>query len=268
MNILDTIVEHKRRQVAQLPQGSVSAAQLQDAMQARGEHRDFTASLRHPRAGSIALIAEVKKASPSAGVICADFEPVRIARAYEAAGASCLSVLTEEKFFQGSLEYLKAIRQAVKLPLLRKDFIFDERQLLESIQWGADAILLIVAMLADPDLEHFHQLAKAAGLAALVEVHDEMELERALGVSAELIGINNRNLKTFEVNIETSLNLIKHLPKEKPAIAESGISDVNTIVHLRRAGFKGFLIGENFMKAENPGEAFENFILNLNETKL
>ena len=138
--------------------------------------------MRQPRKGPLALIAEIKKASPSAGLICPDFDPVRIAREYEAAGASCLSVLTDEKFFQGSLEYLKQVRGAVKLPLLRKDFIIDERQILEAIEWGADAILLIVAILNDAQLRHLHELARSAGLAALVEVHDEAELERALAL--------------------------------------------------------------------------------------
>ena len=138
---------------------AVTVASLKKALTKRGDHRGFNYALRHPRRGSVALIAEVKKASPSAGVICADFDPVRIAKQYEAAGASCLSVLTDEKFFQGSLDYLKQIRAAVKLPLLRKDFIIDERQILEAVQWGADAILLIVAILSDAQLKHFHDLA-------------------------------------------------------------------------------------------------------------
>ncbi len=173
--------------------------------------RDFAGALRKPKRGPVALIAEVKKASPSAGVIRPDFDPVRIAREYEAAGASCLSVLTDEKFFQGSLEYLKQIRGAVKLPLLRKDFIIDERQILQAIEWGADAILLIVAILSDAQLQHFHALATGAGLAALVEVHDEAELDRALGAGAELIGVNNRNLKTFKVDLATTERLAARL---------------------------------------------------------
>ena len=149
----------------------------------------------------------MKKASPSAGVICKDFDPVRIAKEYEAAGASCLSVLTDEKFFQGSLDYLRQIRAAVKLPLLRKDFIIDERQILEAIEWGADAILLIVAILTDEQLAKFHSLAVEAGLAVLVEVHDEEELERALKISPALIGVNNRDLKTFKVDLATTERL-------------------------------------------------------------
>ena len=149
MNILDKIVEQKKREVAQLPARLIAAGDLRDAMLEHGERRDFIAALKNPRVGNIGLIAEVKKASPSMGVICKDFDPVRIAKEYEAAGASCLSVLTDEKFFQGSLDYLRQIRAAVKIPLLRKDFIIDERQILEAIEWGADAILLIVAILTD-----------------------------------------------------------------------------------------------------------------------
>ena len=152
MSILDRIVEEKRCEVARLPSRSLSGADLKAAIHKRGDARDFAAALRRSQPGSVALIAEVKKASPSAGIICADFDPVRIARAYEAAGASCLSVLTDQKFFQGSLEHLKQIRTAVKLPLLRKDFIIDERQILEAIEWGADAILLIAAILSEQQL--------------------------------------------------------------------------------------------------------------------
>ncbi|MGA9452177.1 MAG: indole-3-glycerol phosphate synthase TrpC, partial [Verrucomicrobiia bacterium] len=204
MNILDKIVEQKKREVAQLPARLIAAGDLRDALLEHGERRDFVAALRQPRYGDIALIAEVKKASPSAGVICQDFDPVRIAKAYAAAGASCLSVLTDEKFFQGSLEHLRQIRAAVKLPLLRKDFIIDERQILEAIEWGADAILLIVAILSDDQLKKFHSLAAEAGLAVLVEVHDDAELERALKIGAGLIGVNNRDLKTFNVDLATT----------------------------------------------------------------
>jgi indole-3-glycerol phosphate synthase len=164
------------------------------------------------------LIAEVKKASPSAGVICEDFNPVRIAREFEAAGAGCLSVLTDEKFFQGSLDYLRQIRAAVKLPLLRKDFIIDERQILEAIEWGADAILLITAILNDGQLAKFHSLAIEAGLAVLVEVHDEAELERALKIGAELIGVNNRDLTNFKVDLATTEKLARIICKVKSSL--------------------------------------------------
>src|ERR1017187_6516591 len=211
MSILDTIVEEKKREVAKLPPRLIAAGDLRDALLERGERRDFVAALQHPRQGHIALIAEVKKASPSAGVICQDFDPVRIAKEYEAAGASCLSVLTDEKFFQGALDHLRQIRAAVKLPLLRKDFIIDERQILEAIEWGADAILLIVAILTDEQLAKFHSLATKAGLAVLVEVHDEEELDRALKISPALIGVNNRNLKTFQVDLATTERLASRI---------------------------------------------------------
>ncbi len=222
-------------------------------MRARGETRGFEAALRRPRIGKVALIAEVKKASPSAGVICKDFDPVRIARQYEAAGADCLSVLTDEKFFQGSLEYLKQIRATVKLPLLRKDFIIDERQILEAVEWGADAILLITAILSDAQLKHFHTLATEAGLAALVEVHDEAELERALAAGANLIGVNNRDLKTFKVDLGTTERLADRLRKapggaEKILVAESGIHTRADVQRLAQCGAQAILVGESLMK--------------------
>ncbi|MBT5709136.1 MAG: indole-3-glycerol-phosphate synthase, partial [Verrucomicrobia bacterium] len=180
MTILDRIVADKREEVALLPELSVSVELLKERITARGGVRPFQKALTSPRFGRLGLIAEVKKASPSAGVICPDFDAVKIARAYEAGGASCLSVLTDEKYFQGSLEYLKAIREAVSLPLLRKDFVINERQVLEAVEWGADAILLIVAILDDDSLMRLHRLAGDAGLSVLVEVHDEAELERAM----------------------------------------------------------------------------------------
>jgi indole-3-glycerol phosphate synthase len=254
VNILDTIVEQKRLEVARLPERLVAAGDLRDAMLERGEARDFLAALRKPRAGDVALIAEVKKASPSAGVICPDFDPVRIAREYETAGASCLSVLTDERFFQGSLDYLRQIREAVKLPLLRKDFIIDERQILEAIEWGADAILLIVAILDDERLKHFHTLATEAGLAALVEVHDEAELERALAVRAGLIGVNNRNLKTFKVDLSTTERLASRLfaasEVGRPAllVAESGINTRADVERLTKCGAGAILVGESLVR--------------------
>ncbi len=258
MNILDTIVEQKQRELALLPSRTVSAADLKTALRLRGDVRDFAGALRKPRAGPVALIAEVKKASPSAGVICPDFDPVRIAKEYEAAGASCLSVLTDEKFFQGSLDHLRQIRRAVKLPLLRKDFIIDERQILEAIEWGADAILLIVAILSDAHLERFHSLAVEADLAALVEVHDEAELERALAIGAQLIGVNNRDLKTFKVDLATTERLSRRLTAGGPAVpsgtmlvAESGIHTRADVERLARCGAKVLLVGESLMRHGN-----------------
>jgi indole-3-glycerol phosphate synthase len=255
VTILDTIVDEKRREVAKLPTRRIAAGDLRDAMLERDERRDFLAALRKPARGDIALIAEVKKASPSAGVLCRDFEPVRIAREYEAAGASCLSVLTDEKFFQGSLDHLRQIRAAVKLPLLRKDFIIDERQILEAIEWGADAILLIVAMLDDARLKRFHTMAMEAGLAALVEVHDEAELDRALAAGASLIGVNNRDLKTFKVDLAITERLAAKLFASlatRPApllVAESGMHTRADVARLQRAGARAVLVGESLMRS-------------------
>jgi len=224
MSILDTIVAQKRREVAALPPAPVTPDSLRTALDRRADRRDFMAALRQPSQGNVALIAEVKKASPSAGVIRPDFDPVAIARAYERAGAACLSVLTDEQFFQGSLSYLKAIREAVKLPLLRKDFIIDERQIREAIEWGADAILLIVAILDDASLRRLHDLASEAGLAVLVEVHDEAELDRALAVRPALIGVNNRDLKTFRVDLATTERLAAQLQARAGARQSGGAS--------------------------------------------
>jgi indole-3-glycerol phosphate synthase len=266
VNFLDKIVEEKECEVAKLPARIIAAGDLRDALLERGEQRDFLGALRKPKRGDIALIAEVKKASPSAGVICENFDPVSIAKEFEAVGASCLSVLTDEKFFQGSLGYLRQIREAVKLPLLRKDFIIDERQILESIEWGADAILLIVAILSDERLAKFHSLATEAGLAVLVEVHDEAELERALKISPALIGVNNRDLKTFKVHLATTEKLAAELyrrtgvaPVSKikngdrqdtcpTLVTESGIHTRADVERLKKCGAKAILVGESLMR--------------------
>jgi len=255
MNILDTIVEQKKLEVAKLPARLIAAGDLRDAMLERGERRDFFAALQKPRGGDVALIAEVKKASPSKGVICADFDPVRIAKEYETAGASCLSVLTDEKFFQGSLDYLRLIREAVKLPLLRKDFIIDERQILEAIEWGADAILLIVAILDDARLKQFHDMAVAAGLAVLVEVHDEAELTRAVAICAKLVGVNNRDLKTFKVDLAITEQLAAKLFAGSEfgqlLVAESGIETQADVQRLSAYGAGAILVGESLMRSKN-----------------
>jgi len=284
-NILGEIVEQKKREVAQLPARLIAAGDLRDAMLERGERRDFLAALRRAKSGSsrresartktkdqmepphvgcygsIALIAEVKKASPSMGVICPNFDPVRIAKEYEAAGASCLSVLTDEQFFQGSLDYLRQIRAAVKLPLLRKDFIIDERQILEAIEWGADAILLIVAILTDEQLAKFHALALEAGLAVLVEVHDEEELERALKISPKLIGVNNRNLKTFKVDLATTERLASRLTHHGSLlVAESGIHTRADVERVQKCGAGAILVGESLVKQGDIGAKVRELI--------
>lgn len=253
MSILDTIVDEKRREVARLPERIVAAGDLRDAMLEHGERRDFLAALQQPRRGDVALIAEVKKASPSAGVICKDFDPVQIAIEYEQAGATCLSVLTDEPFFQGDLEHLRDIRQSVKLPLLRKDFIIDERQILEAIEWGADAILLIAAILDDARLNAFHSMATAAGLAALVEVHDSGELDRAMKLGASLIGVNNRNLKDFHVDLATTEGLAREIHSRPEGarvllVAESGIHSRADVERLAACGACAILVGESLVR--------------------
>jgi indole-3-glycerol phosphate synthase len=264
VSILDTIVAEKKREAARLPARILAAVDLRDAMLERDERRDFLGALHKPKAGSMALIAEVKKASPSAGVICPDFDPVRIAKEYEAAGASCLSVLTDEKFFQGALEHLRRIRQAVKLPLLRKDFIIDERQILEAIQWGADAILLIVAILDDARLKRFHTLATDTGLAALVEVHDEAELDRAMAAGAQLVGVNNRDLRNFKTDLANTERLATKLFSSRTTrhppllVAESGIHTRADVERLAKCGVQAILVGESLMRAgDTTGKARE-----------
>lgn len=265
MNILDEIVEEKKREVARLPARIIAAGDLRDALLEHGERRDFGAALLKGAndargAAGIALIAEVKKASPSAGIICPNFDPVRIAKEYEAAGASCLSVLTDEKYFQGSLDYLRQIRAAVKLPLLRKDFIIDERQILEAVEWGADAILLIVSILSDAQLKKFHSLATEAGLAALVEVHDAAELDRALKTGAKLIGVNNRDLKTFTVDLGTTEKLAARLNGEKILVAESGIRTRADVERLKRCGARAILVGESLLRGSDIGAKIQELI--------
>jgi indole-3-glycerol phosphate synthase len=257
MTILDTIVEQKRHEVASLPAVGVSAEVLSAALTRRGDQRDFRRALEQAAPRRLGLIAEIKKASPSAGVIRPDFDPVQIAREYEQAGAHCLSVLTDEQFFQGSLEFLRAIRREVRLPLLRKDFLIDERQILESVEWGADAVLLIVAILDDRRLRRFHDLASAAGLAVLVEVHDELELDRALTAGARLIGVNNRDLRTFSVDLATTERLAERLLAARPAsgcepvllVAESGIHTRQDVERLARCGAGAVLVGESLMRS-------------------
>lgn len=253
MTILDEIVEFKKTEVARLPEVSVTGESLRADVAKHGPRRDFFAALETPRAGDVGLIAEVKKASPSKGIIRADFDPVRIAGEYEAAGASCLSVLTDEKYFQGSLDYLRRIREAVSLPLLRKDFMIDERQFPEAIEHGADAVLLIVSCLSDEHLAQFHDLATAAGLTALVEVHDAAELDRALAVGARLIGVNNRDLKTFTVDLNTTVSLAGRVADrirsgEILFVAESGIHSRADVEQLTACGAKAILVGESLMR--------------------
>lgn len=205
--------------------------------------------------GAAAVIAEIKKASPSKGVIRADFDPAAIARSYERGGATCLSVLTDADFFQGHEDYLRAARQACALPVLRKDFTIDPYQVYEARALGADCILLIVAALDDETLLDLALLAAALDLDVLVEVHDAAELERALEIPAPLIGVNNRNLRTFEVSIETSIDLRQRYADDRVFVSESGIATPDEVARLRAAGIHAFLVGETFMRADDPGVA-------------
>src|SRR5580704_7953514 len=248
MNILDKIVAEKKLEVAQLRS---QADKLKQAAAARKEFRDFAGALR--RDNGVALIAEIKKASPSAGVIVKDFDAIQIAREYEAGGASALSVLTDEKFFQGRIEYLQQIRDAVKLPLLRKDFIIDELQIYQSVARGADAILLIVAILNDAQLKDFRELAAQLNLASLVEVHDEAELDRAVASGAEIIGVNNRDLRDFSVSLATTEKLAAKLKKgmcgKHILVAESGIHARADVERVAKAGANAILVGESLMRS-------------------
>lgn len=250
VNILDTIVSEKKLEVAKLrPQ----EGKLKQMAAARKDFRDFAGALR--RNDGIALIAEVKKASPSAGVIVKDFDAIRIARDYEDGGASALSVLTDEKFFRGRIEYLQQIRDTVRLPLLRKDFIIDELQIYEAAARGADAILLIVAILDDTQLKGFRELASQLHLAALVEVHDEPELDRALAFGAEIIGVNNRDLRDFSVSLATTEKLAAKLKRGMCAkhtlVAESGIHARVDVERVAKAGANAILVGESLMRSGN-----------------
>jgi indole-3-glycerol phosphate synthase len=250
INILDQIVAEKKVEVARL---RLEADKLKQAALARKEFRDFARALR--RDNGVALIAEIKKASPSAGVIQKDFDAIRIALDYEQAGASALSVLTDQKFFQGRIEYLPQLRDAVKLPLLRKDFIIDELQLYESAAYGADAILLIVAILDDSQLKDFREMAEQLHLASLVEVHDEVELDRAVTSGAGIIGVNNRDLRDFSVDLATTEKLAAKLRRgmcpNHTIVAESGIHTRADVERLAKAGVNAVLVGESLMRSGN-----------------
>jgi indole-3-glycerol phosphate synthase len=254
-DILARIVARKRADLAQQVQPLEAwerAAELRLA-----SRRDFRAALA---AGPPAIIAEIKKASPSRGVLSSDFAPARIARAYESGGAAALSVLTDEAFFQGCLADLEAARAAVSLPVLRKDFVLGMSQILESAAYGADAILLIAAILSVRQLHDFREAAGSLRLSALVEVHNRRELDAAIESGADLIGVNNRNLSTFEVTLDTSLALAEHMPAGALAVSESGIHDAADIVRLRAAGYHAFLVGEHLMRSGDPAAALRKLV--------
>src|SRR6266849_3383139 len=255
---LDFIVAATRQRVSQRIVGSRQNSEMGALERAAAEHapRGFRNRLRRvPQDGiGIAVIAELKKASPSRGLIRADFKPSDLARELERAGAAALSVLTDEQFFQGSLDYLRQASSSSSLPCLRKDFIVDEFQIVEARANRADAILLIVAALDQKELMSLARIARSQSLDVLCEAHDEPELQRALDAGCDLIGINSRNLRTFEVNLETAFRLAEKIPAGCVRVAESGIQSGADIARLRSAGYEAFLIGESLMKAEHPGE--------------
>jgi indole-3-glycerol phosphate synthase len=254
-DILEKILAVKRDEVAAAKK-ALSEAALREAVQGAPALRDFAGALRRRvDARQPAVIAEIKKASPSRGVLRADFDPEAIARAYEAHGAACLSVLTDVQFFQGSPAYLQRARAATALPVLRKDFMIDPYQVLEARRWGADCILLIVAALDDGRMRELEDVALELGMAVLVEVHDAAELERALRLRTPLLGINNRNLRTFETRLETTLDLLDRLPPGRLVITESGILVPADVRRMQAAGVNAFLVGEAFMRAPEPGQA-------------
>ena len=262
-DILDKIVAVKQNEVA-AAQKKVPLAAIRADAESRVLTRDFVGALRAKvAAGQAAVIAEIKKASPSKGVIRADFVPADIAQSYAVGNtdrggktsAACLSVLTDKEFFQGSIDYLKQARASCDLPVLRSEFRIDPYQVYEARAIGADCILLIAACLSDVQMAELEAVAHGLGMAVLVEVHDGVELQRALKLKTPLVGINNRNLRNFEVTLETTLGLLKDVPADRLLITESGIATRADVARLRDAGVHAFLVGETFMRADEPGEA-------------
>jgi indole-3-glycerol phosphate synthase len=254
-DILNNIVAVKREEIAASLKRKSLAAVRADA-ESRVLTRDFLGAMRAKiAAGQAAVIAEVKKASPSKGVLRADFVPADIAQSYAEHGAACLSVLTDRQFFQGEPDFLKQARASCQLPVLRKDFMVDPYQIYESRAMGADCILLIAACLDDAQMADLEAIALALDMSVLVEVHDAPELERALKLKTPLLGINNRNLRTFEVSLDTTLALKKNVPTDKLLVTESGILSAADVQRMRGEGVHAFLVGEAFMRAPDPGEA-------------
>lgn len=257
-DILKKILQRKQQEIAERSK-RLPINLLQQLAENAEPVRGFVEAIeRKLAAGQSAVIAEVKKASPSKGVLREDFRPAEIALSYENGGAACLSVLTDKDFFQGHEDYLKQARTACQLPVIRKDFIIDPYQVFEARAIGADCILLIVAALDDDQLEQLSQLAIQLDMDVLVEVHNEEELHRALVLNLPLIGINNRDLHTFETSLETTIKLLNFIPDETIVITESGILGKEDVTFMREHGVNGFLVGEAFMRADEPGEALAN----------
>ena len=261
-DILNKIVAVKREEVAAgLKKKSLAA--MRDDAQSRVLSRDFVGAMRTKLArGESAVIAEIKKASPSKGVLREDFIPADIAQSYAQAGAACLSVLTDQQFFQGSNDFLKQARASCDLPVLRKDFMVDPYQVYEARTIGADCILLIAACLDDGQMAELEALAHSLGMAVLVEVHDREELHRALKLQTPLLGVNNRNLRTFEVNLQTTLDLLPEVPDGRILVTESGILHRDDVQRMRAAQVHAFLVGEASMRADDPGQALASLFAN------
>jgi indole-3-glycerol phosphate synthase len=254
-DILNQIVAVKHEEIAAAKKKKSLEAVREDAL-SRVLTRDFEGALRAKiAAGQAAVIAEIKKASPSKGVLREDFIAADIAQSYAEHGAACLSVLTDQQFFQGSGDYLKQARASCDLPVLRKDFMVDPYQVYESRAMGADCILLIAACLSDTEMAQLEAIARSLDMAVLVEVHDAGELQRALRLKTRLVGINNRDLRTFEVNLDTTLGMLQDVPADRLLVTESGILQREDVQRMRAAGVHAFLVGEAFMRAKEPGEA-------------
>ena len=252
-DILEKILTTKRSEII-AALSEMPLAEMQARAQAMEPPRDFVAALRGKiAAGAAAVIAEIKKASPSKGVIRVDFRPAEIAASYEQGGAACLSVLTDAQYFQGDPQYLQQARAACNLPVLRKDFMIDPYQVYEARAMGADCILLIVAALELPQMRELERIAHGLGMAVLVEVHDGAELELALQLETPLLGINNRNLRTFDVTLDTTLSLLSRIPPQRIVVTESGIFTAQDVMRMRDNGVHAFLVGEAFMRAPEPG---------------
>jgi indole-3-glycerol phosphate synthase len=255
LNILERIMAVKRTEVAAAKQ-AVPSSSIEQQVQKQGPARDFVSALRGKmKAGEAAVIAEIKRASPSKGLLRERFAPAEIAKSYAAGGAACLSVLTDREFFQGAPEHLAAARAACALPALRKDFVFDPYQVFEARAMGADCILLIAACLSTAEMKALEDVALGLGMAVLVEVHDAAELDAALTLRTPLVGVNNRDLRTFETRIETTLGLLERVPADRTVITESGIASPADVARLRGRGVNAFLVGEAFMRAPDPGRA-------------